>query len=83
MKVKGIIRDNSIELLENISIAEGTEVTIEITESSLINRDSQWQQLQKVIGSWKDNSEIDVIFNEIDEERHKYQGRDINFEDFE
>lgn len=41
MKIKGIIRDNSIQLLENISIAEGTEVTIEIIESSLIHRDSQ------------------------------------------
>jgi hypothetical protein len=83
MKIKGIIRDNSIQLLENISIAEGTEVTIEIIESSLIHRDSQWQQLQKVIGTWKDNSEIDTIFNEIDEERHEYHGREIDFEDFE
>jgi hypothetical protein len=83
MKVKGIIRDNSIHLLDNISIAEGTEVTIEIPESSLINKDSQWQKLQKIIGRWKNDSEIDTIFNDIDKERHKYHGRDINFEDFE
>jgi hypothetical protein len=69
--------------LENISIAEGTEVTIEITESFLIDRDTQWEQLQKVIGAWQNDLEIDKIFNDIDEERHKYHGRDINFEDFE
>jgi hypothetical protein len=81
MKIKGIIRDKNIQLLENISIAEGTEVTVEIPESSLINQDSQWQKLQKVIGTWKDDSEIDKIFNDMDEERHKYRGRDLNFED--
>jgi hypothetical protein len=83
MKVKGIIRDNSIQLLENISIAEGTEVTIEITESSLIDRDTQWKQLKKVIGAWQNDLEIDKIFNDIDEERHQYLGRDISFEYFE
>ncbi|MGF1542704.1 MAG: hypothetical protein ACFCU5_20070 [Pleurocapsa sp.] len=82
MKVKGIIRDNSIQLLENIAIAEGTEVTIEITEFSPINQDHQWEQLQKVIGAWQNDLEIDKIFNDIDEERHQYLGRDISFEDF-
>jgi hypothetical protein len=83
MKVKGIIHDRSIQLLENISIAEGTEVTIEITEFSLMDRDTQWKQLQKVIGAWQNVLEIDKIFNDIDEERHKYHGRDIDFENFE
>ena len=83
MKVKGIIRAQSIQLLENISIAEGTEVIIEITESYLINQDNQWQQLQQVIGKWKNDSEIDTIFNDIDRERHQYFGRDLSFEDFE
>ena len=33
MKLKGIIKEQTIELLETIAMAEGSEVTIEISES--------------------------------------------------
>lgn len=82
MQVKGIIRSNSIELIEHISLAEGTEVVIEISENTQLNKKTQWQKLEKVIGSWETNAEIDSIFQNLDEERHQYSGRDINFEDF-
>jgi hypothetical protein len=51
MKVKGIIKNNQIELIDNLSLAEGTEVIIEILDHSIVNDESQWQKLQKVIGS--------------------------------
>lgn len=82
MKIKGIIKNNVIELLDNISLAEGTEVVIEITASSIVDKDRQWQKLQKVIGSWENDSEIDTIFHDLEKERHQYRGRDIKFEDF-
>ena len=83
MKVKGIIQGKTIKLLEEISAPEGTEVTVEIPDRSLPDKIDQWQQLQRVIGSWKDDPEIEEIFAEIDRERHAYRGRDIDFKAFE
>ena len=83
MKVKGIIRDNTVQLSEAITIPDGTEVTVEISDRSLSNAKDQWQQLQQVAGAWQDDSEIDEIFAEIDRERHAYRGRDIDFSAFE
>jgi hypothetical protein len=84
MKVKGIIKNNQIELIDNLSLAEGTEVIIEIPDRSIVNKESQWQKPQKVIGSWKNDSEIDDIFHDLDLDlkRHQDRGRDIDFEDF-
>ena len=83
MKIKGIIRDNIIHLSDKINVTEGTEVIVEIPESSLITIKNQWQELQKVIGAWKDDIEIDTIFADIDKERHNYHGREINIENIE
>ena len=83
MKVKGIIRDNTIQLSEAITIPDGTEVTVEISDRSLNSAEDRWQQLQQVAGAWQDDSEIDEIFAEIDRERHAYRGRDIDFSAFE
>lgn len=47
------------------------------------NKIEQWQQLQQVIGAWKDDSEIEEIFAEIERERHAYRGREIDFKAFE
>ena len=83
MKVKGIIRDNKVQLSQAITIPDGTEVTVEISDRSLSNAKDRWQQLQQVAGAWQDDSEIDEIFAEIDRERHAYRGRDIDFSAFE
>ena len=69
MKVKGIIKDNTVQLLEAITIPDGTEVTVEISDRSLSNATDQWQKLQQVAGAWQDDSEVDGIFAEIDRER--------------
>ena len=83
MKVKGIIRDNTVQLSEAIAIPDGTEVTVEISDRSLSNAKDRWQQLQQVAGAWQDDSEINEVFAEIDRERHAYRGRDIDFSAFE
>ena len=67
MKLKGIIKGQSIELLEPIAMAEGSEVTIEISEPQ---PKPDWAELQKVIGVWQEDTEIQEIFEEIDRERH-------------
>ncbi len=83
MKVKGIIQGNTIRLSEEVSAPDGTEVIVEIPNHSLSNKIDRWHQLQQVIGAWKDDSEIEEIFAEIDRERHAYRGRDIDFNAFE
>ena len=79
MKLKGIIKGQSIELLEPIAIAEGSEVTIEISESELETL-PDWTELQKVIGVWQEEPEIQEIFAEIDRERHLDLGREVDFD---
>ena len=79
MKVKGIIQDNAVQLPKAITIPDGTEVTVEISDRALTSKTDRWQQLQQVAGAWQDDSEIDEIFAEIDRERHAYRGRDIDF----
>ena len=69
MKLKGIIKGQSIELLEPIAIAEGSEVTIEISESEIETK-PDWTELQKVIGVWQEEPEIQEILAEIERERH-------------
>lgn len=80
MKVKGIIRGKTIELLETIPVPDGLEIFIEIPDNLLIERDEKWEQLQAVIGAWKDDDELGEIFNDIDRERHADLGELINFD---
>lgn len=69
MKVKGIKRGKFIELLEDISIEDGVEVSVEFADT-VIDKTEQWENLQEVIGEWKDDQEITDIFAQIDQERH-------------
>lgn len=74
MKIKGIIKDNTVQLPEAITIPNGTEVTLEISDRSLSSAVDQWQRLQQVAGAWKDDPEIEEVFAEIDRERHADRG---------
>jgi len=80
MKIKGVKRGKFIELLEETSLEDGTQVSVEIPES---DRDptAQWEQLKSVIGKWKDDEELTAIFQEVDEQRHREMERDINMDD--
>ena len=51
--------------------------------SQSIKKEEQWQELQKTFGTWRDNDELDQIFNEIDQQRHNYRGREIDSESFD
>lgn len=80
MKIKGIKRGNTIELLEIINnIPDGTEIEIEITNLQT-TQPSRWQSLEQVLGSWENDSEIVTIFAEIDQERHLEIDEPVNFD---
>jgi antitoxin ParD1/3/4 len=80
MKIKGIKRGKFIELVEETSLEDGTQVFVEISE---YNRDSmaQWKQLKSVIGEWKDNKELTAIFKEVDQQRHTEMGQEMDLDD--
>lgn len=69
MKVKGIKRGKFIELLEDIAIENGVEVSVEFADT-VSDKTEQWKNLQKVIGEWKNDQEITDIFEQINQERH-------------
>ncbi|MDB9338748.1 MULTISPECIES: hypothetical protein [Cyanophyceae] len=87
MKVRGIKRGQNIEILEQLSnIPDGTEITIEVgfitnpvTEPKpLLTDEERLARLNQLFGAWKNQPELTEIFTEIDQQRHIYQGRNID-----
>lgn len=87
MKIKGIKRGQTIELLEQVNdIPDGTEIIIEfVISSKQITEDSQTlsdeerlSKLNQLFGVWQDQPELVEIFAEIDKQRHAYRGRVID-----
>lgn len=84
MKIKGIKRGQTIELLEKVDdIADGEEIIVEIspiTFHPLANLGPQERKnrIKQVLGAWQNDPEIDAIFAEIDRDRHSYHGRQID-----
>ncbi|MEI2579979.1 hypothetical protein [Scytonema sp. PRP1] len=87
MKIKGIKRGKTIELLEQINnIPDGTEIIVELEIApTQINETKQpltdeerLARLNKLFGTWKNQPDLMEIFTEIDEQRHVYRGRVID-----
>jgi hypothetical protein len=87
MKIKGIKRGQTIELLEQINnIPDGTEIIVELEITpTQINKKKQpltdeerLARLNKLFGVWKDQPDLTEVFAEIDEHRHAYRGRVIH-----
>jgi hypothetical protein len=85
MKVKGVKRGQTIELLGQISnIPDGTEVIIELdvievsnSEKALLSDEERLARLNQLFGAWKDQPDLLRNFAEIDQERHAYRSREI------
>lgn len=80
MKIQGIIKGNTIELLEDLSLPNGVKISLEIPDN-LIQKKLLWEELETLIGVWKNQPELDDIFSEIDRERHADLGVEIKFDD--
>ncbi|GJD19912.1 hypothetical protein RIVM261_048680 [Rivularia sp. IAM M-261] len=90
MKIKGIKRSQSIEILGDISnVPDGTEVIVEFeispnqlnTAKHDLTDEERLTKLNRLFGAWKDQPDLKEIFEEIDEQRHAYRGRAINLID--
>ncbi|MEA5578005.1 hypothetical protein [Anabaena sp. UHCC 0451] len=83
MKIQGIIKGNTIELsdvvLDKIVLPDGVKISIEIPDDLIIKR-PKWQEWESIIGLWKDDPEIDEIFDIIDQGRHQDLGREVNLD---
>ena len=80
MKIQVIIKGNTIELLEDLSLPNGVKISRSIPDN-LIQKKLLWEDLETLIGVWKNQPELDDIFSEIDQERHGDLGVEIKFDD--
>ncbi|MDY6901490.1 MAG: hypothetical protein SWZ49_25945 [Cyanobacteriota bacterium] len=87
MKIKGIKRGKTIELLESVnSIPDGTEIIVQLeVESNLESQTTQsltdeerLTKLNQLFGAWKNQPDLMETFEEIDKERHSYKGRQLD-----
>lgn len=88
MRVKGIKQGKTIELLEDINIPDGIEVTVEIeingaktSPDANLSEQERLEKLNRLFGAWRNQPDLDEIFAEIDQERHADLGREIEFLD--
>ncbi|MEH2377515.1 MAG: hypothetical protein V7K27_01185 [Nostoc sp.] len=87
MKIRGIKRGQTIELLEQIhSIPDGTEIIMNLELPAAepvaaqldLTEEERLAKLNQLFGVWQDQPELMDIFAEIDQQRHTYRGRVIN-----
>ncbi|MGH7998175.1 MAG: hypothetical protein ACREPR_01760 [Brasilonema sp.] len=87
MKIKGIKRGQTIELLEPVdSIPDGAEIIVDLEPSSTkcdevkkpLTDEERLERLNQLFGVWNNQPELIEIFAEIDKERHSYRGRVVN-----
>ena len=81
VKIKGIKRGQSIELLQSINIPDGVEIMMEVEFEQPLDEQERLTKLNQIFGAWKNQPDLDEIFTEIDTERHADRGRAIELLD--
>lgn len=69
MKIKGIKRGQTIELLEAINLPDNSEVIIEIKANQLNSEEEKRKRLQELLSDWKNTEEFVQILTELHKER--------------
>jgi hypothetical protein len=81
MKVKGIKRGQTIELIDSLDIPDGEQVMLEVFRGhplSHLTPEERQKRINSALGGWKDDPSLDEIFAQIDRERHADRGRQID-----
>ena len=87
MKIRGIKRGQTIEILEPVNnIPDGTEIVVDLEPLSTkraefekpLTDEERLAKLNQLFGAGKDQPELMEIFAEIDKDRHAYRGRSID-----
>lgn len=81
MKIKGIKRGQTIQLLQKLdTINDGQEVFLEVSPIHPLSHLTPKERLQRIntiLGAWKNQPDLIEIFAEINRERHTDYGREI------
>ena len=75
--VNGIVEKGSIRLPDNLPLPDGTRVIVRIDPERLT--EEKRQVIDELSGAWSDDPSIVDVFQEIEEQRHGYLGRQVNF----
>ncbi len=81
LQIQGIKSGQTIQLLETINIPDGN-VFLEIEVDRLSDKTSRIARLNKLFGVWQNQSDLDLVFADIDKQRHSDYGRNIDSFDF-
>ncbi|MEW5768104.1 MAG: hypothetical protein AB1797_10870 [bacterium] len=78
--LNGKIEKQAIKLPEWVRIPDGIEVKVMIEKE--MTKEEKRRFAESLCGAWSNDSSIDSIFEEIERERHKYPGREVNLNVF-
>jgi len=80
MKLKAIKQGYNLIIEENLNLADGDEIVIDINNYQLQKSKLSitWDDFTEVIGAWSNDENITEIFQKIDQERHEDFGREVN-----
>ena len=71
MKIQGIKRGKTIELLQSLDIPDGTEITFEIEPMNLMSDEERQKKIKEFFQiPQEDREELVAILTELDKERH-------------
>jgi hypothetical protein len=71
MKVRGIKRGQTIELLQDINVPDGTEVMIEICEAHLISDEERLRKLKEFFErDWEGKEDFIKTMEELEKEKN-------------
>lgn len=61
-----------IDAAESLGVTPEDWIAAQLPKTSQsIKKEEQWQELQKTFGTWQNDSELDRVFTEIDQQRHR------------
>jgi nitrate reductase NapAB chaperone NapD len=78
MQVQGIISGKYIKLFHETNLPDGSVVIVNI-QSNQSSLEEKINLIDKLCGSWANDESINLVFNEIEEQRHKNRPREINW----
>lgn len=74
--MKGIMHGKIIELEQAVSLPDGSAVLVSIEPIPLSEKERR-RMIFNLSGTWKNDSSLAGIFDEIAQERRKYKGREV------
>ena len=82
IRQEAIVKQGGVIELASIDLPVGTSVEVIVlvdegkqTPPESLSQEEKWARFYSVLGTWKDDEDIDQVFAEIDRERHLDYGR--------